>query len=65
MFGKEAYLGSLSLKSQVTMAGKLTSIVSNPSSISLTISILLSFKLTFELKVACGQLSIEASIWPV
>ena len=42
MFGNEAYLGSFSLKSQVTMAGILISMVSKPSSISLVTSNFLS-----------------------
>ena len=51
IFGKDANLGSFNLKSQETTAGKFTSIVSNPSSISLTISIDLSFKFTLDVKV--------------
>ena len=51
IFGKDANLGSFNLKSQDITAGKFTSIVSNPSSISLTISTDLSFKVTLEVNV--------------
>ena len=54
MFGNEAYLGSFSLKSQVTMAGILISMVSKPSSISLVTSNFLSLISIFDAKVACG-----------
>ena len=52
MFGSEANLGSFNLKSQVTIAGKLISRVSRPSSISLTTSNHLSLKYNYEEKVA-------------
>ena len=55
IFGNDAYLGSFNLKSQVTIAGILTSIVSNPSSTSLTTSNDLSLISIFDAKVACGQ----------
>ena len=65
MFGREAYLGSFNLKSQVTIAGTFISIVSSPSSISLVTSSLLSFTSIFDAKVACGQFNNALNIWPV
>ncbi|SVD48255.1 uncharacterized protein METZ01_LOCUS401109, partial [marine metagenome] len=62
IFGNDAYLGSFNLKSHVTIAGTLTSIVSNPSSTSLTTSKNLSLIAIFEAKVACGQFNNAASI---
>ena len=38
MFGKDAYLGSFNLRSQVIIAGTWTCIVSKPSSTSLVTS---------------------------
>jgi hypothetical protein len=52
ILGSEAYLGSFNLKSQVTIAGTLTSIVSRPSSISLVTSKDFSFISILEANVA-------------
>ena len=62
IFGKDAYLGSFNLKSQVTIAGTLTDIVSNPSSTSLVTSKDLSLTSIFDAKVACGQFKSAANI---
>ena len=56
MFGKEAYLGSFNLRSQVTIAGTLTSIVSKPSSTSLVTSKDYSMTSIIDANVPCGQL---------
>ncbi len=48
----------------VTTAGKSTSIVSSPPSISRVTVALPASTLTFDAKVACGQPSSAASIWP-
>ena len=52
IFGKEAYLGSFNRKSQVTIAGTFTSIVSKPSSISLVTSSDLSLTSILDANVA-------------
>ena len=52
ILGNEAYLGSFNLKSQVTIAGTLTSIVSRPSSTSLVTSKDFSFTSIFDANVA-------------
>ena len=65
IFGSDAYLGSFSLRSQVTIAGTFISIVSRPSSISLVTSNLLSLTSILEANVACGQFNKALNIWPV
>ena len=65
ILGNEAYLGSFNLRSQVTIAGTLTSIVSKPSSISLVTSKVFSFTSIFDAKVAWGQFNNALNIWPV
>ena len=65
MLGSVAYLGSFSLRSAVTTAGSLTLIDSRPPSISLVMASLGPSTVSFDTKVAWGQPSREATIWPV
>ena len=51
MFGSEAYLGSFNLRSTVTMAGKLSFLVSIPESISRLTSTLLESELKSNLEI--------------
>ena len=62
ILGNDAYRGSFNLKSQVTTAGTLTSIVSNPSSTSRITSNLFSLTSIFDANVACGQFNKALSI---
>ena len=62
IFGREAYLGSFNLKSEVTIAGSFIEIVCKPPSTSLVTSAFPSEIFHSEAKVAWGYPSNAASI---
>src|SRR5262249_31982770 len=65
MLGSEAYRGSFSRRSVVTMAGPLSLTVCKPPSTSRVTLKSLPSTSSLEAKVACDQPSSAASIWPV